>query len=141
MARKRMIDPNFWECQDLGKAKRDVRLFFLGLISNANDLGVLRGDPLFLLRQIFPYDDDLKKKNIEEWLKYLEERKMIYRYNMEGNDFIMLVKFHHYQTLDRPTKGKYPIPDIEELKTQGILDEHSTKILRKLLEDSTEARS
>ena len=132
MARKRMIDPNFWECQDLGKAKRDVRLFFLGLISLSNDLGIIRGDPLYLLRQIFPYDEDLKKKNIEEWLSYLDERRMIYRYNAKGNDFILLTNFHKYQVLDKPSRSKYPIPDIDSLITQGILSEDSANTLRRL---------
>ena len=47
MARRRMIDPNFWESEDVSRLSLFARLLFIGMISNADDEG--RGRALSLI--------------------------------------------------------------------------------------------
>ena len=65
MARKRMLDPNFWTDEKLGECSRDERLLFMGLISSADDEGYGRANPKLLKSLIFPYDD-LRTSDLEK---------------------------------------------------------------------------
>ena len=69
MARRRMIDPNIWQSEDVAELSMFARLLLIGLISNADDEGRGKANPVFLKSTIFPYDEI----SIEEVKKALEE--------------------------------------------------------------------
>ena len=67
MARKRMIDPNFWTDEKLGECSIQERLLFMGLIGNANDEGygranskLIKADPISAL------NSSLERSSIEQ---------------------------------------------------------------------------
>lgn len=116
MARKRMIDPDFWTDEKLGLCKRDERLFFMGLISNADDEGRGRGNIKLLKATIFPYDDDLKVKDIEQMACSLMEKGMAIFYVVDGQDFYCLPNFPKHQVINKPTESKIPEVPIDREK-------------------------
>jgi hypothetical protein len=67
MARKRMIDPEFWSDEEIGNWSFPARLFYIGLWNFADDSGRFKAHNDLLKAQIFPYDkrldiDKLKKE-------------------------------------------------------------------------------
>lgn len=122
MARKRMIDPDFWTDEKLGTCTRDERLFFMGLISNADDEGRGRGNLKLLKATIFPYDDDIKVKDMEKMACSLMEKGMVYFYVVDGQDFYYLPNFLKHQTINKPTKSN--IPEMPSDMSQVVLPEY-----------------
>lgn len=122
MARKRMIDPDFWTDEKLGQCKRDERLFFMGLISNADDKGRGRGNIKLLKATIFPYDDDLKVKDIERMACSLMIKGMAIFYVVDGQEFYCLPNFSKHQTINKPTESN--IPEIPENWQEVALPEY-----------------
>lgn len=122
MARKRMIDPDFWTDEKLGLCKRDERLFFMGLISNADDDGRGRGNIKLLKATIFPYDDDLKVKDIEQMACSLMEKGMVIFYVVDGQDFYCLPNFPKHQVINKPTTSK--IPEVPLNREEVVLPDY-----------------
>lgn len=107
MARKRMIDPNFWTDEKLGECTIQERLLFIGLISNADDDGYGRANPKLLKSLIFPYDD-LRASDLEKWLSKLGVLNMIVLFKYNGQTYYNIPNFLRYQTINKPTKSILP---------------------------------
>lgn len=88
MARRRWIDPSFWD--DLGIAKLDAygRLFFIGCFSNGDDDGRLIGNPAYLRALIFKYDDRTLEeiKDIRDTV--LSKMKNLRLYSNAGEEYL-----------------------------------------------------
>ena len=107
MARKRMIDPNFWTDEKLGECTIQERLLFIGLISNADDEGYGRANPKLLKSLIFPYDD-LRASDLEKWLSRLGVFNMIVLFKHDEQTYYYIPNFLKYQTINKPTKSTFP---------------------------------
>lgn len=114
MARKRMIDPDFWTDEKLGDCTRDERLLFMGLISNADDEGRGRANPKLVKSTIFPYDEDLTSQNINKMLELLDSKKLIQLYTVDGQEFYHVTNFKKHQVINRKQPSKLPEPPINE---------------------------
>lgn len=115
-----MIKPEFWSDRSIGKMPRDVRLTFLGLISNADDFGKLPGDPLVVRAMIFPYDKDLTAKIVDKWLRTLHNSKRILRYESGKNRdrYIIIPNFRKHQKIDkRWQRSDLPDPPKADLES------------------------
>ena len=110
-----MIDPDIWQDEKLSKMDFAGRLFFIGLISQANDYGKLRGNPKLLKSLIFPYEDNAIK--IEEYVEQLADLKIIIIYEVNGEMFIKIKNWDKYQTLVHPAKDTIPDPTQETIKS------------------------
>lgn len=106
MARKRMIDPEFWSDEEIGKWSHPARLFYIGLWNFADDEGRFKAPPLLLKSQIFPYDRNI---NIDKLKTEISNK--IKWYNCNGSIYGYIKNFLKYQRIDRPTESKLPIPD------------------------------
>jgi hypothetical protein len=110
MARRRMIDPNFWQSEDVSKLTIRQRLLLIGLFSNADDEGKLRGNPAFVRSLVFPYED-ISISDIEEDLEVIENIASIMQYEVEGNKYIKLINWTKFQRVDKPQKSMIPEPN------------------------------
>jgi hypothetical protein len=110
VARRRMIDPNFWQSEDVSKLTIRQRLLLIGLFSNADDEGKLRGNPAFVRSLVFPYED-ISIKDIEEDLHVVENIDSILRYEVDGNKYIKLINWTKFQRVDKPQKSMIPEPN------------------------------
>jgi len=106
MARKRIIDPEFWSDEEIGLWSHSARLFYIGLWNFADDEGRFKAHKDLLKSQIFPYD---KKIDIEKLKKELGSK--IYWYSINGSTYGEVVNFHKYQRIDKPQASKIPSPN------------------------------
>lgn len=105
MARKRMIDPEFWSDEEIGKWSFPARLFYIGLWNFADDDGRFKAADLLLKAQIFPYD---KLINIGKLKKELNHK--IQWYEVDNLQYGFIRNFLKHQRIERPTLSKLPIP-------------------------------
>lgn len=134
MARRRMIDPDFWASKrfflrifdtirELFPSKpnrfcyqtcRNVRLFYIGLWNYADDFGKFLHDPCKIKGEIAPYDQDLKSFQIETFLKILHKSQRVYLYMVDNVAYGIILNFLEHQTISHPTPSKIPDPIEEE---------------------------
>ncbi len=135
MPRKRMIDPEFWNDEEVGSWSVEARLFYIGLWNFADDEGRLRAHPKLLKSQIFPYDE---KINIEK-LKAEISKKVLW-YQVDGQEYGYIKNFLKHQIINRPGKSQIPPPDKQSLNAflnkKQEPSEDSVKIQGRLSEDS-----
>lgn len=124
MARSRMIKPEFWDDQKLCSISRDARLTFIGLWTNSDDYGVVKGHPAWLKSQIFPYDD-IKIQTFQVWLQELEALHVILPFSDNGESFYFIRNFERHQVVNRKSKCRNPQPPCglidDSLSTHGAL--------------------
>ncbi|PRX39551.1 hypothetical protein CLV97_1234 [Planifilum fimeticola] len=139
MARKRMIDPNFWTDEKLGTCAPLARYTFMGLISQADDAGRLNGHPALIKSQVFPYDYDITPDHVTAWLNQLEQKGLIRRYEVDGQSYICIPKFLKHQKINRPSESKLPAPpdtfNEGSVSTHESLTEPSPRIEKKTTEE------
>jgi len=109
MGRIRTIKPEFPQSQSMGKVSRDARLLFVLLWTLVDDSGRTRAASRMLASLLYPYDADAPKL-IERWLAELESVGSIYRYVVDGDDYLEICKWAQHQKIDRPSKSKFPAP-------------------------------
>lgn len=115
MARKRMIDPEFWLDEDMTSMGFDCRLFYIGLWNFSDDYGVIGNSPKKVKAQIFPYE----KIDVAPFIKLLIEMKKLIPFEAEGKQWLFVKNFPKYQRVDKPSKHRNPpVP-------KEILAEHS----------------
>jgi hypothetical protein len=105
MARKRIIDPEFWSDEEIGQWSYAARLFYIGLWNFADDSGRFKAHNDLLKAQIFPYE---KKIDIDKLKKELNHK--IQWYEVEGLQYGYIRNFLKHQRIDRPTDSKLPEP-------------------------------
>ena len=120
MARKRMIDPNFWTDEKLGECSIQERLLFMGLISNADDEGYGRANPKLLKSLIFPYDD-LRASDLEKWLSHLGGLHIVVLFKYDVQTYYNLPNFLRHQTINKPTKSTFPHIEDERCRTTTVM--------------------
>jgi hypothetical protein len=116
MARKRMIDPDFWLDEDLAKLSPHARLLYIGLWNICDDnYATFPNRPDWIKIQVFPYEE----VNVRDLLDELSASQKILPFDHAGKTFFYIKNFFRYQKIDRPSLPKYPGPP-------RALDESST---------------
>lgn len=120
MARKRMIDPQFFLDEELAALTPHARLLYIGLWTIADDRNAtLPNRPKWIKAQIFPYEN----VNIERVLDELSTSTHILLFTASDEQkYWFLPSFHKYQRIDRPSISKSP-------EYNGKLAEGSTSTL------------
>ena len=131
MARTRTIKPEFWDDEKLATVSRDARLTFIGIWTNSDDYGVVKGHPAWLKNTIFPYDD-IRIADFQKWLKELESLCCIIQFENNGEKYYHIKNFAKHQTINRPSQAKNPSPPDSiinhSLNTHGaLIDETETE--------------
>jgi hypothetical protein len=126
MPRKRMINPSIWTDIKFNKLSIPQRLLFIGLISNADDEGRLRGEPEYLKMIIFP-TDKIPYTEISAMIKAIGD--MIISYNIDGRQCIQLANWNKHQYINRPTPSLLPAPhgyiSEQSVSNHGAITENS----------------
>ncbi len=115
MARTRTIRPDFWNDETLANVSRDSRLTFVGMWTASDDYGTVRGHPIWLKNQIFPYDI-LEKNDFIVWLIELETIGVIVPFQVNEEKYYFIRNFLKHQKIDNPSKTRNPqySPDTSE---------------------------
>ena len=109
MPRKRMIDPGTWTSEDFGTLSDLAQVYFIGLISNADDEGRLKASAAFLKATVRPYKEDTFAE-VDAVLGEIVDRDMVRLYEVDGTRYAYLPKWLAYQKISHPSKSKMPEP-------------------------------
>lgn len=107
VARIRTIKPEFPQSESVGKLSRDARLLFVQLWTIVDDAGRARAASRMLASLLYPYDDDARML-IDHWLGELEAGEHIRRYEVDGSQYLEIVKWLEHQKIDKPSKSRLP---------------------------------
>ena len=108
MARKRMIDPEFFLDEGLAKLSPHARLLYIGSWTLADDtVFTLPFRPDWIKAQVFPYE----KIKIEKIIGELVETKHFVIFENGGGKYIYIRNMSKYQRIEKPSKQKYPAFD------------------------------
>lgn len=130
MARIRSIKPDIWDDARIEGLSRDARLLFIGLITQADDEGYLRGRPMWVKSTVFPGDEELTVSEVAGWLEELDASGLVWCYENDGQQFIWLPNWDRHQSIDKRYKkeSKYPrAPEERPTRTRRAPDEDSTQ--------------
>lgn len=115
--RARNLKPGYFKNELLGSAEPLIGTLFQGLWCSADRAGRLEDRPLRLCAEIFPYRRTVTEKKVDQWLSWLQSKKFIHRYEVDGTRYIQVIEFSKHQnphSKERPSE----IPTL-------TLDEHS----------------
>lgn len=107
MARIRTIKPELPQSETIGRLSRDARLLFIQLFTIADDAGRARASSRLLASLLYPYDEDAGGL-IDRWLGELEHHRAIRRYEVDGSQYLEIVKWLEHQKIDRPSPSRLP---------------------------------
>jgi hypothetical protein len=125
--RIRSIRPEFWTSQDVVSLSIPHRLVFIGLWSYVDDNGVGRDVEALIRSDLFPLepDQDAALKLIHGALSECSRKGMLSRYTVDGKPFLHITNFSTHQVINRPSRGRYPLPTCDNAETHGALSENS----------------
>ncbi len=105
MARKRMIDPEFFLDEGLAFLSPHARLLYVGLWGICDDnYATLPNRPDWIKAQIFPYEAIDTRGLLDE----LSASSKILLFIDEDKEYWYIKNFMKYQRVDRPSKPKFP---------------------------------
>lgn len=98
-----MIHASFFTDEAIGELQFLDRLLFLGMITLADDGGVVRANPAYLRASLFPYDDSVTIDQITESRDRVAglDSVMLYE-DEEGRELILFRHWLRYQKINRP---------------------------------------
>jgi len=112
MSKRRMLDIAIWSNDNFMELPAYGRLLQIGLINFADDQGRCKGSPVYLRSQIFPGDTDhINNEEIRRWLNVMAANGTILIYQVEGRDYIQLLNWWKFQSLQYAQPSDYPPPD------------------------------
>ena len=135
-----MLHANIWESVQFTNLSRDARLFFIGLITIADDDGRFKANCSLLRSKIFPLDDEITSKSVEKLLEETVKAGLISTYKIEEEIFGYHPNWEKYQTLraDRKKDSSIPPPPSDRAiatKAQPSGNQTETKRPHKIRED------
>lgn len=104
-----MIDSAMWSNENFAALPAMARLLQVGVINMADDQGRVKAFPAYLRSQIFPYDD-VAIADIAKWLRLIAQNGTIEIYQADGKEYIQLLNWWEYQSLQYPAPSEYPAP-------------------------------
>jgi DnaD/phage-associated family protein len=119
MARRRMIDPNFWASQDVRKLTYRQRLLAIGLFSIADDEGRGIAHPAYIRSQVFPYDD-ISVREIAEDMEALQKHLSIVFYTASDDQYYAWLNWEKWQNVQKPQKSLIPPPPESVENDSGV---------------------
>lgn len=107
MARKRQLDPEYPFEEEIARLSVPARYFYILSWCHMDDTnGVLPYNAYKLKGQIFP-DEDI---DVEAIIKELTAAKRLFEFKAEGKKWLWCPKLLKHQTINHPSKKKYPDP-------------------------------
>jgi hypothetical protein len=112
MARKRMIDPSIWTDDGMAELTPRQQLLFIGLISNADDQGRLKGNATALRLMLPGIYGEVSSEDIEHDLnEVLRNMGKLERYCVDGRPYLVFRNYSTWQKIKSPSPSVLPDPD------------------------------
>ncbi len=128
MARKRIIDPEFWLDEEIAKLSPHARLLYIGLWNLCDDnYATLPDRPDWIKIQVFPYETVDTRGLLDE----LSTSNKILPFESDGKRYWFIKNFFKHQRIDRPSKPKYPKFDDGSSSTRSEVKLSKDKLSKK----------
>jgi hypothetical protein len=105
-----MLDSSVWSNENFAALPPRGRLLQIGMISIADDQGRLKAHPLYLAKEIFPYDH-IEIIDVSKWLELMVENGTILLYTVEGKQYAQFLNWWEYQAMQFAKSSSYPRPE------------------------------
>jgi hypothetical protein len=125
MARIRTIKPNFFKSQDVSELSYRARLTWIGLWTYVDDAGRGRDDARIIKGELWPLEDDVTWRDVEETLMELSLSLHVVRYTVENRNFLAIPKWLDHQVISRPSDSKFPAYTPENIRVVEPFTEDS----------------
>lgn len=119
MARSRNIKPGFFKNDELAECGAVCMVLFAGLWTISDYKGNLEYRPKRIKVEIIPYFQE----SIEESIEILEKAKFVYRYSVDGGEYLHICNFSKHQNPhknERLAGTSIPEPNKDGTKTELI---------------------
>lgn len=138
---RRMIDSSMWSNENFAALPAMARLLQIGMINHADDQGRIKANPLYLAKEIFPYDR-VTPASISKWLEQIASNGTIVLYAVEGKQYAQLTKWWDYQSLQYAAPSDYPPPPnwkdrIRRTATKGFIATYNWTLTNGVTVDDT----
>lgn len=135
MARIRTIKPTFFTSESVAVLRLRARLTWAGLWTNCDDDGRCKDNVRLIKAAVWPLDDDVSIKEVEEDLQELAQHGRIVRYEIEGARYLQVTNWDEHQKINHKTQSEIPAPPPPDPHGVG-LPEDSRRTPGGLPEDS-----
>lgn len=126
MPRIRTIKPSFFTSFAMADHPLSTRLTFIGLWTHVDDDGRAPDDARLVKAAVWPLDDDMTVKKVENELRRLADAGQIIRYEFNNRRYLQVTEWAQHQRINRPTPSVHPPPYTEDdLTPPGALTEPS----------------
>lgn len=133
MARRRMVNPSFFEDDQVGRLKLPERLLLLAAWTNADDEGRLRAHPGHLRGLAFTYDDETLddivsyRDNIVESLSPANLYAFVVYTDDKGSEYMAFIHWRKTNKPGHPKASDIPAPpEINEVDSKDDGELHET---------------
>jgi len=109
-----MVDPQIWRNEKIGALPDAGRLLFIGIFSQADDDGRLKGSPRFLMASIFPYDTHKTEKQVKDWRDQCAAQGLIRLYSKNGQEYLDLPHWYEHQQIRKDRYASSNLPSITD---------------------------
>lgn len=112
----RILKESICTSENLNSLEPEAEVFFYRLIVNCDDYGIFFANTSILRAKCFPWRiDKIKDKDVEKWLKALENANLVFLYEYEERLYLKLSKWESHQQI-RASKSKYPTPNMDGIR-------------------------
>lgn len=117
MARIRTIKPDFFRSEDVAQLSYRARLTWVGLWTYVDDSGRGKDNARIIKGDLWPLEDDVTHKDVEKDLQELAAAGRIQRYEVDGEKYLLVLKWSDHQRIAKPTASKLPAPNHSDTTT------------------------
>lgn len=114
MARIRTIKPSIFSSETVCSWPIPVRWTFAGLFTYMDDAGRGRDEPRLIKAELYPLDDAMTIRKVEQHLAMIAANGPLCRYLFDGSHFLHIVSWREHQVVNRPTPSRIPPCPIHE---------------------------
>lgn len=134
MARKRMLDPDFFLDEEVSQMSPHARLLYQGLWCICDDNNhTFPHRPGWIKLQVFPYEPAV---DVGMLLQEIARIDKILPFMHQGKEYWYVKNFSKHQRVDHPSKSKYPKFDEKKMLGKGLFAPLMTSTPRVLRESS-----
>lgn len=108
MARIRTIKPSIFSSLTVCAWPIPVRWTFAGLFTYLDDHGRGLDETRLIKAELYPLDDQMTAKKIEQHLTLIARDGPLCRYELDGQAYLHVVSWKEHQRVNHPGKSKIP---------------------------------
>jgi hypothetical protein len=104
----RSIKPEMFRSFTVSAWPVAVRWTFAGLFTYLDDSGRGADDARLVKAEIYPIDDEMTGRKVEQHLAVIEKTGPLCRYQVDGRRYMHITSWEEHQRINRPTASRIP---------------------------------